>query len=189
LDEDERAILNSTDKQRLDGYTSFVCCSLQYPNPYYFSKARSNESLFLDWVILLLSIDLLENPNTLFCPFNAAIGRGAHVTSGESGFNSLFDRTVVSPLRTLTRSPSHMKSCPTDLQAEILVPDLVPLQDVKAAVVSSEVQARTEVARLRQAQLDPSALEWYICSELFDRDSLRNAIHSGVKPAERRFEP
>ena len=40
LQGDETSIFNPTDKARLDGYTDHVCCSIQYPNAWYFRRAR-----------------------------------------------------------------------------------------------------------------------------------------------------
>ena len=46
--EAEKTIFNPTDLERLDGYPDHVCCSIQYPNAWYFKKARSRERLFQD---------------------------------------------------------------------------------------------------------------------------------------------
>ena len=75
LQDDEAAIFNPTDKVRLDGYPGHVCCSIQYPNAWYFRKARDNERLFPDWVVLLIDVRYLWQAGTKFCPRNAAAPR------------------------------------------------------------------------------------------------------------------
>lgn len=56
LAEDVRACYRATDLQRLDGYPDKVCCSLQYPNGFYFdiAKRRPDVINYPDWVCLLL---------------------------------------------------------------------------------------------------------------------------------------
>ena len=49
LEKDEKSVFNPTDLARLDGYLDHVCCSIQYPNAWYFRKARNKEQLFPDW--------------------------------------------------------------------------------------------------------------------------------------------
>ena len=80
---DEAAIFNPTDKARLDGHTGHVCCSIQYPNAWYFRRARENERLFPDWVVLLIDARYLWQAGTKFCPRNAAAGHGRVVHEGE----------------------------------------------------------------------------------------------------------
>jgi len=55
LQEDERSVYTATDLQRLDGFREHICCSIEYPNAWYFEKARGKELLFKDWVVLLVT--------------------------------------------------------------------------------------------------------------------------------------
>jgi len=52
LQQDERSVLNPTDLQRLDGHTGYISCSIEYPNAWYLDRARAQDTLFRDWVIL-----------------------------------------------------------------------------------------------------------------------------------------
>ena len=47
--DDEKIVFNPTDRERLDGHKGHVCCSIQYPNAWYFRTARGKEVLFRDW--------------------------------------------------------------------------------------------------------------------------------------------
>lgn len=67
---------NPTDPDRWDGCEHLVCCSIEYPNVYYFAKVREQDHLFKDWVVLLIKPDFLWTPGTKFCPCNAATARG-----------------------------------------------------------------------------------------------------------------
>jgi hypothetical protein len=50
---DQAACFTATDTKRIDGYTDYICCSVEYPNAWYLSKAAEQEALFKDWVIVL----------------------------------------------------------------------------------------------------------------------------------------
>ncbi len=124
LENDEKAVFNPTDSNRWDSHPNHVCCSIQYPNAWYFRTARSKESLFPDWVILLIEAHYLWHVGTKFCPRNAAAGGGRSIREGAEAFEALFAGTVEGS-RTLRRGPSHPAFLPTDEQAEVLVPDKV----------------------------------------------------------------
>ena len=76
LQEDEKAVFNPTDSERLDGLPKHVCCSIQYPNAWYFRTARSQERLFRDWVVVFIRAHYLWRTGTKFCPRNAAASHG-----------------------------------------------------------------------------------------------------------------
>ena len=63
---------NPTDPDRYDGRDDLICCSIEYPNTYYFVKVREHDHLFKDWVVLLIEPSYLWHPDTCFCPCNAA---------------------------------------------------------------------------------------------------------------------
>lgn len=94
LKDDERAVLNPTDLERFDGHPGHVCCSIQYPNAWYFKKARGKEHLFLDWVVLFVEPHHLWTPAAKFCPFNAAAGSGRYLRDGVDGLEALFDDSI-----------------------------------------------------------------------------------------------
>lgn len=183
LTADERAVFNNTDAERLDGFTDFICCSIEYPNPFYFAIARNTEVLFRDWVVLLIRPDYLWSDGTRFCQINAATARGARVTTGENGFLSLYAPSVATATRVVTRSFFHPECCPTDLQAEVLVPDNIARRDVLGVAFRSEQQARVEMSRLRLAGLGVDGLEFVICEDLFRRE-LSDILRAGRRPAE-----
>ena len=128
LQDDEAAIFNPTDRLRLDGYPGHVCCSIQYPNAWYFRKARENERLFPDWVVLLIDVRYLWQAGTKFCPRNAAAEHGRLVQEGVKAFDALF-ADVVEGVDVYRRGPRHPDFLPTDEQAE--VPDSRPDQPVR----------------------------------------------------------
>ena len=188
LRDDEKAVLNATDLQRLDGFPDHVCCSIQYPNAWYFRKARQNENLFADWVVLILKPDHLWAAGTKFSARNAAASYGRGVAEGEDAFDSMFASSVVGAYsRTFSRSTTHPLWLPTDEQAEVLIPDRVAREDILGVAVADESQAKREHARLAQLQVD--APQIVIAPDFFQPNRLSSQLRSGRKPTETVFRP
>ena len=184
LDEDEAAIFNPTDRSRLDGYPDHVCCSIQYPNAWYFSKARLGEGLFRDWVVILIDARYLWESGTKFCPRNAAAAHGRLVGEGIAAFEGLFADEVAG-VDTYRRGRSRRAYAPTDEQAEVLIPDGVSAFDMVGVVLRNDEQAANEVSRLRLQGLHTPAL--YVAPEFFDPQRLSGMLRSGQEPAEREY--
>jgi hypothetical protein len=184
--EDQRALFTPTDTRRLDGHLECVCCSIEYPNTWYLAKAQEEEVLFPDWVIVLISPKYLWTPGTLFCPRNAAAGYGRYLAEGEIGYRAMFAPSVTGAAgRTRRRAEYHLPCCPTDDQAEVLIPTSIPASDILGIVVRSEAQAKNELARLRLVGVNVDFLNLLIAPELFDRYTLSARIREGVRPIER----
>jgi hypothetical protein len=190
LKEDERAVFNQTDLERFDAHPDHICCSIEYPNAWYLDRARSKERLFKDWVVLLLSPNLLLLDGTLFSPRNAAAGGGAYLRPGRAGFLKLFASEVLGAYgKTFQRQAMHLSSVPTDQQAEVLVPDQIVKDDIRGIAVANETQARNEVLRLKLMGASAEGLTIVIAPTLFDKYALDGCIRSGTRPTELMFQP
>ena len=186
LGADERLVLNRTDRERIDGHIDHVCCSIQYPNAWYFRRARGKERLFLDWVVLFVSPRHLWLPGAKFCPRNAAAHGGSAVREGEDAFEDLFKSSVVGAAgRTFTRSVSQPPFLTTDEQAEVLVPDRINRQDILGIAVSDETQAKNEIFRIQT--LRESVPPIFIAPEFFDPRQLSQQLRSGKLPKEQPY--
>ena len=182
LGENEKAVFNPTDSERLDGYPDHVCCSIQYPNAWYFRKARGRESLFRDWVILLIKPHYLWYAGVKFCPRNAAAEHGRLVDEGAEAFEALFAETVEGT-GTYRRGRHHPTFLPTDEQAEVLIPDHIRREDVIGIAVYDDAQAKREVARLKL--LGRSFRLIVIVPEFFNPNALSQLLRTGRVPTER----
>jgi hypothetical protein len=186
LRDDEKVIFNATDKQRLDGFPDHVCCSVQYPNAWYFRKARENETLFADWVVLFLKPDALWSMGTKFSARNAAAGYGRGVADGEQAFDAMFAPSVFGAFgKTFARTTTHPQWLTTDQQAEVLIPDRVAREDILGFGVASESQAKREHARLTQLLADIPPI--VIAPDFFNPYSLSSRFLSGTTPSETVF--
>lgn len=192
LSEDLRACYRATDLQRLDGYPDKVCCSLQYPNGFYFDIARRKSDMinYPDWVLLLLDKSIAAAQGTLFCPRNAAAAAG-QVVPGVRGLRACYAQSVVGQGgRTYVRGPQHDPGSPTDVQAEVLVIAPVPLSAVRAIVFPTEAAARQEHGRLeRLGTLPPNEMQWMVSPGMFQKWTIANAVQSSRYFPERFWSP
>ena len=169
---------NPTDHERYDGRDDLVCCSITYPNTYYFAKVRGGDRLFTDWVVFLIEPSYLWHPETRFCPCNAAKKCGAYIQSGIEGFKSLYAET--SPGINFSRSSMHLLDAPTDIQAEVLLKEPILLESIIGIAVQSKEQAQREVCRLNlQGIVFDKPI--YIVPDFFDRKNLSVKIHQGIR--------
>ena len=183
LETDERRVFNPTDPQRRDGFPGHVCCSIQYPNAWYFRKARGKDRLFRDWVVLLIRPRYLWDSGTKFCPRNAAAGRGKDVREGLAAFESLYAPVVRGTKgRVYRRLSAHPPWLPTDQQAEVLIPDRVEHDDLLGVAVADEAQGRREAARI--ALLGVEAPPIHVAPDFFSPQALSINLRNGGIPEE-----
>ncbi|MBN2642089.1 MAG: DUF4433 domain-containing protein [Victivallales bacterium] len=172
---------NPTDPDRYDDRDDLICCSIEYPNTYYFVKVREHDHLFKDWVVLLIEPSYLWHSETCFCPCNAARSHGGYIQTGIQGFRSLYAAT--SPGISFSRPVGHLPAAPTDIQAEVLLKDPIPLESITGIAVQSEEQAQREICRLNlQGILINKPI--YIAPDLFKRTTLSGLIQRGVRAIE-----
>jgi hypothetical protein len=191
LQASERAVYTPTDLARLDGLLDHICCSIEYPNAWYFEKARSKEVLFKDWVIIFISPKYLWSTDAKFCPRNAAAAGGMYIEAGEVAFNNMFDNTISGAYgKTYSRTAKTLPFCATDEQAEVLIPDTVSLSDILGFAVQNEAQACNEIVRLKLLRIPRAVVEnlrIVIAPALFDKYTLSASLKSGVRPSEQLF--
>lgn len=189
LQTSERSVFTPTDIERLDRHEEYICCSIEYPNVFYFNTAKSRDKLFKDWVVLFIKPEYLWLVNTKFCPRNAASGSGRYISEGETAFLEIFAPSVEGARGNIFRRGSkHLISCPTDNQAEVLVPDTIAIKDILAIAVPTKEQAKNEIARLKILGEREDRFKFIVAPDLFDRNKLPNSIRNGKRPTEILFE-
>ncbi|MBC6424422.1 MAG: DUF4433 domain-containing protein [Hormoscilla sp. SP12CHS1] len=94
LQSEERSVFTAIDLNRLDRHEGYISCSIEYPNVWYFDKARFRDIIFQDWVVLLIDPKYLWLPGTRFCPRNAASNYGRDIAEGADKFSSMFAKSV-----------------------------------------------------------------------------------------------
>lgn len=125
----------TNDEERYDGRTNTISLSIAHPNDRMFYKYRDNDE---DWCVLGVKREILWKDDCLFLKHNAADARMSTKEDGElstiEAFKSMYDE--------MDELDSRQEQClerydPTDKQAEILVPDKIPVEYLIGAYVSS----------------------------------------------------
>lgn len=126
------------DEERFDGKTGYVCTSIQYPNVYYLNNAIQRlEIPIQNWVIIEIDPYIIDE-ETLFSPSNAATKYGKYIKQGVEGFSRLFDESVPNRDGSRNRNSNWLNNATTDIQAEVLIPDAVPVEAIKGVVFHEE---------------------------------------------------
>ncbi|GIG67083.1 DarT ssDNA thymidine ADP-ribosyltransferase family protein [Phytomonospora endophytica] len=176
------------DTQRLDAAPEYTFLSVEYPNAWYLANAASRDDNFRDWVVLTFGIELLSTPGARFCPYNAASDGSAGAKHGLAGFNAMFTPRVMRKVLR-SRGQDHPAWWPTDDQAEVQIPGVIPLSAIRTVIVSSGSQARQEFTRLDQFGLARSLPPLVVAPMLFKKHDLSSAVRAGRRPPETPFDP
>jgi hypothetical protein len=180
LDSEQNVVVNPTDEMRFDGHREAICCSVEYPNTYYLDVAVKKQVLFEGWIILFLKPDLLWSPHTLFCEKNAAAANGALIMRGEKGYRSMFPSSA----RGYARKATQLLCSPTDLQAEVLIPGPILLNQVIGMAMRSEEQVQTELVRWETVGIQRPEIPIFVAPSLYSKTDLRDRIWQGRRPDE-----
>jgi hypothetical protein len=162
-------LLDVTDHRRLDGRPDCVCCSVQYPNVWYFRTVKDADVLFPDWVILCIDPRLLWERDAVFVPRNAAAQGGALQRPGLQGWAAMYQDRVHGAWGRIYTRANLQDACPTDAQAEVLIPDAIPAHYIHTIIVPGYEQLHQEQTRLRVLRLDVR-VEWRVAPALFSRE-------------------
>ncbi|GGZ37870.1 DarT ssDNA thymidine ADP-ribosyltransferase family protein [Asticcacaulis endophyticus] len=136
------------DEIRLDGHPDGTSVSIGFPNSQMFYKYRM-DCKDVDWTVLVLRPSVLWTKDCAFCRHNAADARISNlhidVLKASQAFVGMFEEIEDhSP-----REDQKLKAFdPTDVQAEVLVFDVVEPQDIIGAVFEKAAVRDTYVAHL-----------------------------------------
>jgi hypothetical protein len=126
------------DSNRIDRRCDCVNLSITYYNFYMFYGLVCHSDT--PCALLHIKPDGLWKMGTLFSPVNAARNRGAYLTSGMEGLKALYADQVCDKGVVQDRQNKPL-SLPTHIQAEVLVPDGIPLQDIIEIAVRDNADA------------------------------------------------
>lgn len=166
-----RDYLCLNDKMRLDYRTDCLNLSIQHPNSYLFSRFRSLHTACDLWVVLFLEPALLDIPGTVFTVGNAASSAVRSHGTGEelAAFEALFAESVETRFDRgpTSRRPGLAACYPTDIQAEVLLPHEVPLDEIVAFAVENEEHAARLKALFRVSNYADTAEKVVVNPALF----------------------
>lgn len=136
------AEITINDELRLDHHDDSISLSIAHPNSSMFYKYRQEKGE--DWVILVISPNVLWEMDCAFCKHNAADSRISNLPVDDlktpEAFQGMFEE--IEGIR--TREEQRLKKYdPTDVQAEILVFGEIPKERIAALVFHDEAARQT----------------------------------------------
>lgn len=141
------AIFN--DMSRWDGHLDSVSLSIEFPNYQMFFKYRMRGG---EWALCGIRPEVLWSRCCAFYPENAASGRSkqtkVHQARSATALESMFGETAQASLGVVTREQLRLRpSHPTNPQAEVLVFETIPPEEISfLAVESVSMGAKLKVA-------------------------------------------
>ncbi|MGL5972318.1 MAG: DarT ssDNA thymidine ADP-ribosyltransferase family protein [Oscillospiraceae bacterium] len=176
-------IKQQNDSQRIDNATDYVCCSLQYPNCWYWEKAKNRDAdqIFKDWVVLCIDLEIIKKRTFKFSPCNAAKGSGSYIREDVCNINEIFNETTLDFRK---RTSLMLDNCPTDDQAEIMIQRNIPLNFINAILVGNEDNANNIGAILKTVNKTiPIFVSASVCSKKWSE-----MVRIGLLPTEIKYQ-
>lgn len=129
--------VNYNDELRLDGRDDSVSVSIAFPNSSMFYKYRNEKEG--EWVVLILPRSILWELDCAFCKYNAAdiriSSQPIESLKTETAFQEMFIEAEGESLRTEQNIKTYD---PADVQAEVLVFDVIPSEKIASVVFQSK---------------------------------------------------
>ncbi len=172
--------LRRMDAGRWDGQLGHVSLSVQFPNAFLmrrYGHVPIPGRLTERWeptAVLEIEPNSVDWTNALFSPVNAATASGEYLGASAAHFRSLFARAVPNP-SCPPRQQHHPPSCPTDLQAEVMIPGGVPVEAIRRVFVERELDEQD----VRAMRLPVPVTRW---PAIFYPDRLSASIRRGEPP-------
>ena len=161
------------DHVRMDQHTEYVNCSCQYPNYKYFYRKQDCHKPFNTWCCLFLSPQILLKRTAMYSPFNAARGSGKFICS---------DMDTISRLFSHPDRRDRLRSCPDDIQAEILIERDIPWSYVTGIAVEKAETAQ-RIYRTLVYQYGRGCPRLYVAPDIFSNQCER-FLCKGLRPQE-----
>ena len=159
------------DKDRVDGYTEYVCTSVELPNTYCLNNmVQKTGTNIEDWIIFKINPYIIDD-TSLFCPVNAAKERGKYVSDGVEAYESIFLNDG------WTRNPHWISSVPSNLQAEVLIKEYIPVNQIEA-IIFHENFFDDDIFKL----VNQANIELRQSTDLFDSNRTLGWLNNGRIP-------
>lgn len=159
------------DSDRVDGYIDYVCTSVELPNSYCLNNmVRKTGTNIEDWIIFKINPYIIDD-TSLFCPVNAAKECGKYVSDGVEAYESIFLNDG------RTRNPNWISSIPSNLQAEVLIKECIPVSQIEAIIFHENFFDDAIFKLVNQANI-----ELRKSTDLFDSHKTLGWLNSGRIP-------
>lgn len=177
--------INYTDLDRWDGRKDLISTSIEVPNGHYLNTVIGREinNIFSDFCIILINPYII-NEKTIFCPGNAAIERYRFILKnndnqfkGMKAFEYLFS-DVNNPKHGLIKRKNDLpNNYTTDEQAEVMIPNSIPVEYIDGVVFKNQETAIMERDKLQLCNvIDISHKKFYYSQNMFAKERNLNVV-------------
>ena len=130
---------------------------------------RKTQTNIEEWIIFKINPYIIDD-TSLFCPLNAAKECGKYVSEGVEAYESIFLNEG------RTRNPKWISSVPSNLQAEVLIKGIIPINQIKGVIfhenfVDDDIfklvnQANIEIRQSTDLFDSEKTLKWLNCGRV-----------------------
>ncbi|QQS86441.1 DUF4433 domain-containing protein [Staphylococcus carnosus] len=139
--------------------------------------------MFNEWTILGISPEIIDD-STKFCPVNAATKGGRMIGNGAEAFEEVFSERVEGK-RIFVRNQNYPDNVPTNVQAEVLIYNKIPKENITSLIFPTEAIAEKECLRLELCGVNVSQYDIIVSSDLFEKKEIVRLLQSGKIPEEK----
>lgn len=152
-----------TDEVRYDD-KNYINLSISGPNTFLFSKFRqiTKEDFTINWCVLKIDPKHIYDKNTLFSVTNAAsnVAKRIGITGDIGKFKMLFAQNIPIPFGTRNNISDKY---PTNVQAEILVRDIIPSDSITEVCFENE----EKLAEAKAAMFNFNTSKFVVDNDIF----------------------
>jgi len=149
---------------------NYINLSISSPNTFLFSKFQSNskDNPEINWCVLKISNKYIYENSTLFSVVNAASYSAKNqfgISKDSNGFKNMFMKEVTYNNRCFNRVKYNLKDkYPTDIQAEVLVKDIILSDDIIEVCFKNE----EDLAQAKAAMSEFNTNNFTVDNEIFN---------------------
>lgn len=187
-------LFHANDEERWDNRLGYINTSIQSINSklLWSMQQRSENANREPWCVLEFDPVCLEKDGVLFTVSNAASKyvREHGTTLGMDGLSAMFASSIISGRQTVdhatetytvTRQYEAPKNCPTDSQAEVLIPGTLSIQLLDGIVFKTSADRDYAMAKLRPEFPIINEIPFKVSAQEFNgnKDAQRKKVCSG----------
>ena len=121
----------------------------------------------------------MATDKVLFCQVNAAEAGGRRVSVGLGAFEDMFAAAVNTDprygrSRVIERGTNHPDSCPTYIQAEVLIPGPIEAKHIGAVVVKRDDDGRAAKRSLKSSSTKGKPV--HVIPDFFDLNAVQHEV-------------
>jgi hypothetical protein len=149
---------------------NYINLSISLPNTFLFSKFQDNskDNPEINWCVLKINTQYIYESSTLFSVVNAASSSAKNkfgISKDFTAFQNMFMKKVIYNNRYFNRTKYNLKDkYPTDIQAEVLVKDVILSDDIVEVCFKNE----EDLAQSKAAMNEFNTTNFIVDNKIFN---------------------